>query len=76
MNILIVGAGIIGAICGWAFSEGGHDVTHWVRRGKTARWMVGIPIDMLDSRKGYKKQYVDIPGHAFFDGRWIQAYTM
>lgn len=58
MRILIVGAGVIGTIYGWTFSEAGHDVTHFVRPGKSAQFGAGIPIDMLDNRKGYKKQFV------------------
>lgn len=58
MRILIVGAGVIGTIYGWTFSEAGHDVTHFVRPGKSARFVAGIPIDMLDNRKGHKKQFV------------------
>jgi 2-dehydropantoate 2-reductase len=34
MKILIVGAGIIGSIYGWALANVGHSVTHFVRRGK------------------------------------------
>jgi 2-dehydropantoate 2-reductase len=58
MRILIVGAGVIGTIYRWVFSEGGHDVSHFVRPGKSARFFAGIPIDMLDNRKGHKKQFV------------------
>jgi 2-dehydropantoate 2-reductase len=58
MKLLIVGAGIIGSIYGWAISKAGHDVTHLVRPGKAQRLATGIPIDMLDNRKGYDRQYV------------------
>jgi 2-dehydropantoate 2-reductase len=58
MKILMVGAGIIGTIYGWAFSEAGHDVTHFVRPGKAAQFASGIQIDMLDGRKGHKKQFI------------------
>lgn len=55
MKILIVGAGIIGSIYGWAFAEAGHDVTHFVRKGKAAKFAGGIKMDMLENRKGKKK---------------------
>jgi len=58
MKILIIGAGIIGSIYGWAISRAGHDVIHFVRPGKAAQFTNGIPIDMLDNRKGYDKQYI------------------
>jgi 2-dehydropantoate 2-reductase len=58
MKILIVGAGIIGSIYGWALSKAGYDVTHFVRPGKAQQLTEGIPIDMLDSRKGHDKQYI------------------
>jgi len=57
MKILIVGAGVIGTIYGWAFSEAGHEVVHFVRPGKAARFAGGIPIDMLDKRKGHPKRF-------------------
>ena len=58
MRILVIGAGVIGTIYGWAFSEAGHEVTHFVHPGKAARFAAGIPMDVLDSRKGYKKHFV------------------
>lgn len=58
MKIMIVGAGIIGTIYGWAISEAGHEVTHFVRPGKAARLIDGISMDVLDNRKGYKKKYL------------------
>ncbi len=56
MKILTIGAGIIGTIYGWALSEAGNEVTHLVRRGRAARLTAGIPVDMLDSRKGRQKK--------------------
>lgn len=53
MKTLIVGTGIIGTIYGWALSEAGVDVTHYVRKGKTARFEQGVRLDMLDERKGH-----------------------
>ena len=58
MKILIVGAGIIGSIYGWAFSEAGHDITHLVRPGKAVQYKDGFKIDMYDTRKGHKKDFV------------------
>ncbi len=58
MRILIIGAGIIGSIYGWALSRAGYDVTHFVRPGKSQLLTKGIPIDMLDNRKGYTRQYM------------------
>lgn len=59
MKTLIVGAGIIGSIYGWALSRAGCDVTHFVRPGKGQLLTKGILIDMLDNRKGYARQYTD-----------------
>ncbi len=58
MKILIVGAGIIGGIYGWAFSEAGQDVTHLVREGKAAQFSGGMKIDMYDVRKGHKRDFI------------------
>jgi len=55
MKTLIVGAGVIGTIYGWAFAEAGVDVTHYVRPGKGAILDHQIQIDVLDERKGHKK---------------------
>lgn len=58
MKILIVGAGIVGTIYGWAFAEAGHEVTHLVRPGRAGMYPDGIKIDMYDVRKGHKKNYL------------------
>jgi len=59
MKTLIVGTGIIGVIYGWALSEAGVDVTHFVRKGKTDQFRKGVDLDLLDERKGHppKKMY-------------------
>lgn len=55
MNILIVGAGVIGTIYGWALQEAGLNITHLVRKGKKDNFKDGVTIDILDERKGYQK---------------------
>ncbi len=60
MKTLIVGAGIIGSIYGWAFAEAGHEVTHLVRLGKASNFKDGFEIDIYDVRKGHKR---DFTGH-------------
>jgi len=57
MKTLIVGAGIVGAIYGWAFAEAGNDVTHLVRPGKSPQFADGLDIDMYDVRKGHKRNF-------------------
>lgn len=58
MKTLIVGVGVIGAIYGWALSDAGIDVTHFVRKGKKALFDKGIQLDVLDERKGHIKNNV------------------
>jgi len=53
MKTLIVGTGVIGAIYGWALSEAGVAVTHYVRPGKAQQFAQGISLDVLDERKGH-----------------------
>jgi len=53
--MLVVGAGVIGTIYGWALSEAGHCVVHFVRPGKASRFGHGVPMDMFDRRKGRKR---------------------
>jgi ketopantoate reductase len=55
MKTLIVGTGIIGTIYGWALSEAGVDVTHFVRKGKKEQFKDGVTLDLLDERKGHPK---------------------
>ncbi|HSL42908.1 MAG TPA: 2-dehydropantoate 2-reductase N-terminal domain-containing protein [Anaerolineales bacterium] len=55
MKTLIVGAGIIGTIYGWALSQAGNDVTHLVRKGKKDQFRDGLRLDLLDERKGHTK---------------------
>jgi 2-dehydropantoate 2-reductase len=58
MKTLIVGAGIIGTIYGWAFAQAGHEVTHLVRPGKAGNFIGGFKIDMYDVRKGHKRNFI------------------
>lgn len=57
MKVLIVGAGIIGTIYGWAYAEAGHEVIHLVRAGKATKFTNGFDIDMYDVRKGHKRNF-------------------
>jgi 2-dehydropantoate 2-reductase len=57
MRILIVGAGIVGAIYGWALSENGNHVIHLVRSGRGAALRDGVAVDVFDRRKGRKRNY-------------------
>ena len=58
MKVLIIGAGVIGSIYGWALSEAGHNITHYVRSGKKDKLKDGINIDVADTRKGKKKRHI------------------
>jgi 2-dehydropantoate 2-reductase len=57
MRVLVVGAGIIGSIYGWALAEGGHHVVHLLRSGRAAALRDGLPLDMFDRRKGHKRNF-------------------
>jgi 2-dehydropantoate 2-reductase len=58
MKTLIVGAGIIGTTWGWALSEAGYDVTHFVKQGRQDQYNTGIQLDIIDDRKGHKKNNI------------------
>lgn len=58
MKTLIVGAGVIGVIYGWALAEAGVDVTHFARRGRKESLQAGVALDLLDERKGHTKYNV------------------
>jgi 2-dehydropantoate 2-reductase len=66
LNILVTGAGIIGTIYGWALSEAGNHVVHYVRPGKATRFGGGVPLDVFDRRKGHKR---------FFRGQYRMQVT-
>ena len=57
MKVMIVGAGVIGTVYGWALSEAGHSVFHLVRPGRGSFLTNGIAIDMMDRRKNHKKWF-------------------
>ena len=52
MKILIVGTGVIGVSYGWALSKAGHEVTHFVRKGRGGQFERGIALDVIDQRTG------------------------
>jgi ketopantoate reductase len=53
MKTLIIGTGVIGTLYGWALTEAGADVTHFVRPGKSGQFTEGVTMDVLDERKGH-----------------------
>jgi 2-dehydropantoate 2-reductase len=57
MRVLVVGAGIIGSIYGWALAEGGHQVVHLVRAGRAATFCNGMTLNVFDRRKGHKRNF-------------------
>ena len=57
MNIMIIGAGIIGCIYGWVLTEAGHRVRHLVRAGRATPLAGGIPMNILDKRKGKPSRF-------------------
>jgi len=57
MRVLVIGAGIIGSIYGWALAESGHSVVHLVRPGRAAALRDGLALDVLDLRKRHKQSF-------------------
>ena len=57
MRILVVGAGIVGTIYGWALTASGHHVVHLVCSGRAAALSNGLAIDLFDKRKGRKRTF-------------------
>jgi 2-dehydropantoate 2-reductase len=57
LNVLVIGAGVIGTVYGWALSEAGHRVVHYLRPGKASRFRCGVPMDVLDRRKGHTRYF-------------------
>jgi 2-dehydropantoate 2-reductase len=60
MNILIIGAGIVGSIYGWSLTNAGHAVTHLVRPGRAEALSDGISMDILDLRRRHRRDYQGI----------------
>lgn len=58
MKTLIVGTGVIGVVYGWALTEAGVDVTHFVRKGKSEKFKDGVMLDLLDERKGHPRKNI------------------
>jgi 2-dehydropantoate 2-reductase len=50
MRVLVFGAGAIGSLYGWALSEAGHEVRHWVRPQRVGPLEHGMQVDVLDGR--------------------------
>ena len=57
MHVLVVGAGIIGSIYGWALAESGHNVVHLVRSGRASALRDGLALDMCDRRERHKRYF-------------------
>ena len=52
MNILVVGAGVIGTVYGFQLSIIGNNVTHYIRENKASVYInEGIKINCIDERK-------------------------
>ena len=57
MRVLVIGAGIIGSIYGWALAESGHHVVHLVRSGRACAMRDGLPLEIFDLRRGHKRNF-------------------
>jgi len=57
---LVIGAGIIGSIYGWALAESWHEVVHRVRSGRAATLRDGMKLDVFDRRKGQKRKFCGV----------------
>jgi 2-dehydropantoate 2-reductase len=57
MRVLVVGAGIIGTIYGWALAESGNRVVHLVRSGRGVLLRNGVALDLIDRRRGRKRHF-------------------
>jgi 2-dehydropantoate 2-reductase len=57
MRVLVVGAGIVSTIYGWALAEGGNYVVHLVRPGRAGALRDGLAVDVIDRRTGHKRNY-------------------
>ena len=59
MNILLFGRGVIATLYGWAFKKAGHNVTFYVRPGRSAEYGSALRLDILDARRGAQRKHVD-----------------
>jgi 2-dehydropantoate 2-reductase len=57
MRVVIVGAGIVGSIYGWAPADNGNQVVHLVRSGRAAALRDGLTLDVFDRCKRRKRSY-------------------
>jgi 2-dehydropantoate 2-reductase len=60
MKVLIIGAGVVGSIFGWALTRGGHEVTHLVRPGRAVQFANGMPVDVIDRRPHHPEHVQEI----------------
>jgi 2-dehydropantoate 2-reductase len=50
MKILVIGAGVIGTLYGWAARQNGNEVVHLLRPGRAERFCNGVQFDFYDQR--------------------------
>jgi hypothetical protein len=62
IRVLVVGAGIIGPICGWALAESGDRVARLVRSCRGSVLCDGLTLDILDRRKGHERNFRELYG--------------
>lgn len=53
MKILVVGAGVMGTLYGWAAQQNGHDVVHLLRLGRAPKFSGGVEFDFYDQRSSH-----------------------
>ncbi|WP_158822751.1 ketopantoate reductase family protein [Granulicella sp. S156] len=59
MNILLFGRGVITTLYGWTFEKAGHNVTFYVRPGRSAEYGSHVHLDIFDMRRGAQRKHVD-----------------
>jgi len=52
VKILLFGRGVITILYGWTFEKAGHNVTFYVRPGRSAEYGSHVHLDVLDARRG------------------------
>lgn len=57
MRVLVIGAGVIGSIYGWALTQSRHEVVHLVRPGRAAALRRGLMLDVFDRRSGREASF-------------------